>query len=114
VVVQCLPMLVSLPSPTSHGSGLNSFGKNIKSTESDSTRTLDVACGSRHTVILTKSNQLWTFGWNKYGQLGLGHNHSRDAPEKINIPKSIAGKTLKMLRCGDWGTAIVVSSNKKS
>jgi len=114
VVVQCLPMLVSLPSPTSHGSGLNNFGKNIKSTESDSTRTLDVACGSRHTVILTKSNQLWTFGWNKYGQLGLGHTHSRDAPEKINIPKSIAGKTLKMLRCGDWGTAIVVSSNKKS
>ena len=94
-------------------SGFNNFGKNIKSTESDSTRTLDVACGSRHTVILTKSNQLWTFGWNKYGQLGLGHNHSRDAPEKINIPKSIAGKTLKMLRCGDWGTAIVVSSNKK-
>ena len=94
--------------------GLNNIGKSNKGYESDSTRALEVACGSRHTVVLTKSNQLWTFGWNKYGQLGLGHNHSRDAPEKINIPKSITGKTLKMLRCGDWGTAIVVSSNKKS
>jgi len=113
VVVQCLPMLVSLPSPNNHGSsGFSNLGKNMKGSESDSTRALDVACGSRHTVVLTKSNQLWTFGWNKYGQLGLGHNHSRDAPEKINIPKSITGKSLKMLRCGDWGTAIVVSSNK--
>lgn len=108
VVVQCLPMLVSLPASNSTGSG-----KTADNNDSDHTRAADVGCGSRHTVVLTKTNQLWTFGWNKYGQLGLGHNYSRDAPEKMCIPKSVNGKPIKMLKCGDWGTAIVVSSNKK-
>ena len=88
-------------------------GKTSDNSDSDHTRAADVGCGSRHTVVLTKTNQLWTFGWNKYGQLGLGHNYSRDAPEKMCIPKSVNGKPIKMLKCGDWGTAIVVSSNKK-
>ena len=30
---------------------------------------VDVSCGSRHTVVLTKANVLWAFGWNKYGQV---------------------------------------------
>ena len=30
---------------------------------------VDVSCGSRHTVVLTKANLLWAFGWNKYGQV---------------------------------------------
>ena len=95
-------------------SGHNNAGNTTANGESDHTRAVDVACGSRHTVVLTKNNQLWSFGWNKYGQLGLGHNHSRDTPEKMCIPKSVTGKTLKMLRCGDWGTAVLVSCNKKS
>ena len=36
---------------------------------------------------LIKYFQLWAFGWNKYGQLGLGHNASRDAPEKMVMPR---------------------------
>merc|ERR1719242_1617606 len=106
------PKLFSSKTPSS--SGQNCIGKVTASGDSDHTRVVDVACGSRHTVVLTKTNQLWTFGWNKYGQLGIGHTHSRDAPERMCIPKSVTGKTLKMLRCGDWGTAVVVSSNKKS
>lgn len=106
----CLILLINF----TLNSGHNNPGLIAGNGESDHTRAVDVACGSRHTVVLTKNNQLWTFGWNKYGQLGLGHNHSRDAPEKMCIPKNINGKALKMLRCGDWGTAVVVSSNKKS
>jgi alpha-tubulin suppressor-like RCC1 family protein len=45
VVVQTLPMLVSIP-----GSGGSESGA------------LDVGCGSRHTVVLTKDNHLWAFG----------------------------------------------------
>ena len=93
ITVQSLPMLVSLPSDS---------------------RADQVGCGSRHTVVLTKNYQLWAFGWNKYGQLGIGHNHSRDTPEKMSLPRSVAsGKRIKMLRCGDWGTAIVVSNGNR-
>ena len=47
VVVQTLPMLVSIP------------GSRISSSESSAS---DVSCGSRHTVVLTKDNHLWAFG----------------------------------------------------
>ena len=53
VVVQALPMLVTIP------------GKN----DDPSSQAIDVSCGSRHTVVLTKANMLWAFGWNKYGQV---------------------------------------------
>ena len=55
IVVQALPMLVAIP-----GSG----GK-----EDATSHAVGVSCGSRHTVILTKANVLWAFGWNKYGQV---------------------------------------------
>jgi alpha-tubulin suppressor-like RCC1 family protein len=122
VVVQTLPMLVSIPA-SRNGCGEGESGA------------LDVGCGSRHTVVLTKDNNLWAFGkkylpsvflslsyllfytwtgWNKYGQLGLGHTISRDTVEKIALPKSIGRNTVvKMLRCGDWGTAVVVNNSAK-
>ena len=51
-MVQALPMLVTVPGGKDEGS-----------------QALDVSCGSRHTVVLTKANVLWAFGWNKYGQV---------------------------------------------
>jgi len=57
VVVQALPMLVTVPGGKDEGS-----------------QALDVSCGSRHTVVLTKANVLWAFGWNKYGQNILVNN----------------------------------------
>jgi hypothetical protein len=62
VVVQALPMLVTIPS-----------GKS----QDDASQAVDASCGSRHTVILTKANVLWAFGWNKYGQVGLFKLHWR-------------------------------------
>ncbi|TRY75321.1 hypothetical protein TCAL_00742 [Tigriopus californicus] len=97
VVVQNIPMLVQIP------------GKS-----GEECQALDVSCGSRHTVVLTSGNQLWGFGWNKYGQLGLGHTTSKDAVEKIPLPKGFAkNSVVKMLRCGDWGTAVVISTPPK-
>ena len=47
-------------------------------------------------------------------QLGIGHTTSRDSLEKICLPKSFGRQTqVKMVRCGDWGTAVVVSQSEK-
>ena len=27
----------------------------------------------------------WSVGWNKYGQLGLGHNQTTDVISKVNV-----------------------------
>jgi len=34
-------------------------------------RIVHVACGARHTAVLSDEGSLFTFGWNKYGQCGL-------------------------------------------
>ena len=73
---------------------------------------VDVGCGSRHTVVLTSTNQLYGFGWNKYGQLGQGHTISSYSADKLVLPKGLFMKqnAVKFLRCGDWGTALVVTA----
>merc|ERR1719225_2171147 len=90
VTIQPSPMLVSIG------------GK----TEADN-EVVDVSCGSRHTVCLSKSNVLWSFGWNKYGQLETGDTKSRDSVAKMSLPGRAKTRAIAMLRCGDWGTAIV-------
>ena len=68
---------------------------------------VDVSCGSRHTVCLTKvtsslcpltsnltvqGNVLWSFGWNKYGQLGTGDTKSRDSVARMILPNKTKNK----------------------
>lgn len=37
-----------------------------------------------HTIIIKKNNNVFAFGNNKFGQLGLGDNENRNTPEKIS------------------------------
>ncbi|XP_023344096.1 E3 ubiquitin-protein ligase HERC2 [Eurytemora carolleeae] len=98
VMVQPVPILVNI-------SGKNGTENSV----------LDVGCGSRHTVCLTMGNNLWSFGWNKYGQLGLGDNKSRDNVCKVPLPKAINRfSEIRTVRCGDWGTVILVHNGKKN
>ena len=56
----------------------------------------DVGCGSRHTVCPTKTGGLWAFGWNKYGQLGVGDTRARDAVTRMMaLPKGRLVATLR-------------------
>jgi len=98
IMVQPVPLLITI-------SGKNNSEASV----------LDVGCGSRHTVCLTEGNQVWSFGWNKHGQLGLGDNKSRDHVAKVPLPKSInRGSEIESLRCGDWGTVLIVQPAKKT
>jgi hypothetical protein len=47
---------------------------------------IDVACGSLHTMALTESSEVYVWGRNNSGQLGLGDTRDRDTPEKLNFP----------------------------
>lgn len=46
-------------------------------------------CGWRHSAALTDEGRLWTFGWSKYGQLGLGDNV--DHWEPVLLPEFQGG-----------------------
>ena len=57
---------------------------------------VSVRCGDAHTIILAKNDQIYACGWNRYGQLGLGHTDNSYYPQKISF--SILGITK--IYCG--------------
>ena len=46
-----------------------------------------VACGWRHSVTVTSSGGLYTYGWSKYGQLGHGDFEDHLVPRKLEALK---------------------------
>ncbi|KAJ6322720.1 hypothetical protein OIU77_012543 [Salix suchowensis] len=44
-----------------------------------------VSCGARHSTIITEDGKVFCWGWNKYGQLGLGDVIDRNVPSQVTI-----------------------------
>ena len=56
---------------------------------------MTACCGSDHTITLSNDGTLHAFGYNYYGQLGLGHNNQVSLPTPIpNLPQ------ISMISCG--------------
>ena len=52
-------------------------------------------CGANHSLFLDSEGNVFSVGYNEYGQLGLGHNTNQNELNKIsNIPP------IKMISCG--------------
>ncbi|CAL5192144.1 unnamed protein product [Lathyrus oleraceus] len=63
-----------------------------------------ISCGARHSALLTDDGHLFTWGWNKYGQLGLGDSVDRNIPCRV----SISGCHPRNVACGWWHTLLMV------
>ncbi|KAL1194946.1 Ultraviolet-B receptor UVR8 [Cardamine amara subsp. amara] len=67
-----------------------------------------ISCGARHTAVITDEGRVFCWGWNKYGQLGLGDVIDRNSPSEVRIkdclPKNIA--------CGWWHTLLLGHSTR--
>ncbi|XP_013367931.1 PREDICTED: RCC1 domain-containing protein 1 [Chinchilla lanigera] len=63
------------------------------------------SCGSRHTAVVTRTGELYTWGWGKYGQLGHGDSASLDRPCRVEyfVDKQLQVKTVT---CGPWNTYV--------
>jgi alpha-tubulin suppressor-like RCC1 family protein len=60
----------------------------------------DVKCGSNHSVILTKTGEVYSWGFNKSGLTGyLSGGDYQITPIKIN---GFDGKKIKAISCGYW------------
>ena len=44
---------------------------------------IKIACGCNHTLLLDENNQVYSFGLNGNGQLGLGDKNNRNFPGRI-------------------------------
>ncbi|CAM8954917.1 unnamed protein product [Rhodiola kirilowii] len=62
-----------------------------------------VSCGARHSAVITDEDEVFCWGWNKYGQLGLGDVVDRSIPTQVKIEGCVA----KNVACGWWHTLLL-------
>ncbi|GFP86361.1 ultraviolet-b receptor uvr8 [Phtheirospermum japonicum] len=65
-----------------------------------------VSCGARHTAVITEDGKTFCWGWNKYGQLGLGDVIDRNTPSEV----SMDGYVARNVACGWWHTLLLAES----
>ncbi|XP_047330101.1 ultraviolet-B receptor UVR8 [Impatiens glandulifera] len=66
-----------------------------------------VACGWRHTISVTSSGGLYTYGWSKYGQLGHGDFQDHLVPNRL---QALQGHFISEIS-GGWRHTMALTSN---
>ncbi|XP_010504417.1 PREDICTED: ultraviolet-B receptor UVR8-like [Camelina sativa] len=66
-----------------------------------------ISCGARHTAVIADEGRVFCWGWNKYGQLGLGDVIDRNAPSEVRIKDCVP----KNIACGWWHTLLLGQSS---
>ena len=72
----------------------------IKKMLSDHGSRVNVYC-----ILIPECGLLYTWGWNKYGQLGHGDHDSRDVPTLLTLEQH--GRTNCDVICGAWNTCVI-------
>lgn len=67
-----------------------------------------IKCGANHTIILMTNNRLYSFGSNKYNQLGFEDRRPRFTPEQIPL----AFPLIKSIYCGSYHTICINMLNE--
>ncbi|KAF7009254.1 hypothetical protein CFC21_023819 [Triticum aestivum] len=68
-----------------------------------------VACGWRHTITVSSSGSLYTYGWSKYGQLGHGDFEDHLVPHKVEALKDSSTSQIS----GGWRHTMALTSDGK-
>ncbi|KAG5528963.1 hypothetical protein RHGRI_029580 [Rhododendron griersonianum] len=68
-----------------------------------------VACGWRHTISVSSSGGLYTYGWSKYGQLGHGDFEDHLVPHRLEA----LGEHFISQISGGWRHTMALTSNGK-
>ena len=70
----------------------------------------NIALGNGHVVLLTETEEVWTFGLNDHGQRGLPSTGNGDSWRKLDIPVEAE---IKQVVCGPWNTFIVLERKQE-
>ncbi|XP_052792731.1 E3 ubiquitin-protein ligase MYCBP2-like isoform X2 [Mya arenaria] len=66
-----------------------------------------IACGMHHTAVLLQNGEVYTFGSNQYGQLGLGDTITRGTPTRVPLPS-----TAQQVVTGSHHTVILLANGQ--
>ena len=58
-----------------------------------------ISCGSNHCLVLSEAGQLFSWGCNLFGQLGLGNREEYEI-SKPSLIKKLAPKQIIQISCG--------------
>eukprot|EP00898_Chlorokybus_atmophyticus_P002199 jgi/Chlat1/2980/Chrsp2S04647 len=135
-----LVSLVTAPATVSGGTSLGKSGADSDRARHDHNvlpcllESLDslqrISCGARHTVAITTNGSAFSWGWNEYGQLGLGDCEQRSTPTRVSLcsddaEPTAAGATVvtdsganRLLcidaQCGWWSTSFAVTAARST
>lgn len=72
------------------------FDAKIQNFKLQGIKMVHVACGWRHTITVTSSGSIYTYGWSKYGQLGHGDFEDHLTPCKL---EALSGQIISQVTC---------------
>lgn len=82
--------------------------------DQDDVNFVSIGCGERHSVAVSEGGSVYTWGWNKYGQLGT-RGRTGELSEDIVAKKPGVMMDLNMravgVYCGHWNTLLVVEND---
>eukprot|EP01125_Pyxidicula_operculata_P004047 TRINITY_DN1574_c0_g1_i3.p1 TRINITY_DN1574_c0_g1~~TRINITY_DN1574_c0_g1_i3.p1 ORF type:complete len:2540 (-),score=589.38 TRINITY_DN1574_c0_g1_i3:112-7731(-) len=70
-------------------------------------KVLKASCGLHYTMVITDDNQVFGFGYNSSGQLGLGNTHMQPTPQLLLF---FQDKKVFELDCGHVSTLVGITS----
>merc|ERR1712130_39798 len=68
-----------------------------------STEIVKIAAGWYHSAVVDRQGNVWTFGYNDNGQLGIGSRSDQDLPMRVDVPHAID------ISCGQYFTVVNTS-----
>ncbi|DBA03258.1 TPA: hypothetical protein N0F65_011617 [Lagenidium giganteum] len=71
-----------------------------------------VACGLYHTVAVTAGGEVYAFGKNDYGQLGLGHTRNVKVPNLVKVAVGDSDEKVTSTSCGYYHTVAITEKGK--
>uniref|UniRef100_A0A2R5L7B3 Putative alpha-tubulin suppressor n=1 Tax=Ornithodoros turicata TaxID=34597 RepID=A0A2R5L7B3_9ACAR len=93
------------------GNGTNTHGVVPCSlTNSFMHQIMDVACGSHHSLALTVSGEVFAWGQNNCGQVGLGSTTNQPTPRKVT--SGIGGRRCIAIACGQTSSMAVLENGE--
>lgn len=69
-----------------------------------------IACGSTHSAAVTDSGQLYTWGFNSFGQLGVGNCKHETIPRLVTFPSEKL--RVSGVACGAYHTLILMTNGE--
>ena len=70
-----------------------------------------ISCGQNHTVCIDDGGRVYSWGWAKYGQLGLGTRTNQRYPQMIS-DEIFLTKNIQQVSCGDRHSVAVATNGE--